>query len=154
MRINLLQKTTNAGGNFSLYLAVNYAGQLIKFQLSHPSLPPTMPSHSHARVPYFVNCAMKLLVVMKSKIWRSRLQKLPILTIQFIILSQLMKGPQGHCPGRQPKWGLNNEGKKSKVGSEGSRRLRVSQISRQSSHAGGKVVSPTHRPPLPPRKYS
>ena len=29
-----------------------------------------------------------------------------------------------------------------------------SQISRQSIHKGGKVVSPTHRPPLPPRKYS
>ena len=29
-----------------------------------------------------------------------------------------------------------------------------SQISRQSVHEGGKVVSPTHRPPLPPRKYS
>jgi hypothetical protein len=25
---------------------------------------------------------------------------------------------------------------------------------RQSSHEGGKFVSPTHRPPLPPRKYS
>jgi hypothetical protein len=31
---------------------------------------------------------------------------------------------------------------------------RGSQISRQSAHEGGKVVSPTHRPPLPPRKYS
>jgi hypothetical protein len=29
-----------------------------------------------------------------------------------------------------------------------------SQISRQSAHEGGKVVSPTHQPPLPPRKYS
>ena len=29
-----------------------------------------------------------------------------------------------------------------------------SQISRQSAHENGKVVSPTHRPPLPPRKYS
>ena len=29
-----------------------------------------------------------------------------------------------------------------------------SQISRQSAHEGGKVVSPTHRPPLPPRIYS
>ena len=29
-----------------------------------------------------------------------------------------------------------------------------SQISRKSAHEGGKVVSPTHRPPLPPRKYS
>jgi hypothetical protein len=29
-----------------------------------------------------------------------------------------------------------------------------SQISRQSAHEGGKVVSPRHRPPLPPRKYS
>jgi hypothetical protein len=29
-----------------------------------------------------------------------------------------------------------------------------SQISRQSAHEGGKVISPTHRPPLPPRKYS
>ena len=29
-----------------------------------------------------------------------------------------------------------------------------SQISRQSAHVGGKVVSPTLRPPLPPRKYS
>jgi hypothetical protein len=28
------------------------------------------------------------------------------------------------------------------------------QISRQSAHESGKVVSPTHRPPLPPRKYS
>jgi hypothetical protein len=27
-----------------------------------------------------------------------------------------------------------------------------SQISRQSAHEGGNVVSPTHRPPLPPRK--
>ena len=26
--------------------------------------------------------------------------------------------------------------------------------SRQSTHEGGKVVSPKHRPPLPPRKYS
>ena len=31
---------------------------------------------------------------------------------------------------------------------------RGSQISRQSAHEDGKVVSPTHRPPLPPRKYS
>ena len=29
-----------------------------------------------------------------------------------------------------------------------------SQISRQSAHEGGKVVSPTHRPLLTPRKYS
>jgi hypothetical protein len=29
-----------------------------------------------------------------------------------------------------------------------------SQISRQSAYEGGKVVSPTHRPPLPSRKYS
>ena len=29
-----------------------------------------------------------------------------------------------------------------------------SQISRQSAHEGGKVVSPTHRPPLHPSKYS
>jgi hypothetical protein len=29
-----------------------------------------------------------------------------------------------------------------------------SQISRQSAHEGGKVFSPTHRPPVPPRKYS
>jgi hypothetical protein len=28
-----------------------------------------------------------------------------------------------------------------------------SQISRQSKHEGGKVFSPKHRPPLPPRKY-
>jgi hypothetical protein len=28
-----------------------------------------------------------------------------------------------------------------------------SQISRQSAHKGGKVISPTHRPPLPLRKY-
>jgi hypothetical protein len=31
---------------------------------------------------------------------------------------------------------------------------RDSQVFRQSAHEGGKVVSPTHRPPLPPRKYS
>ena len=30
----------------------------------------------------------------------------------------------------------------------------VSQISRQSAHEGGRVVSPNHRPPVPPRKYS
>ena len=29
-----------------------------------------------------------------------------------------------------------------------------SQISRQSAHESGKVVSPMHQPPLPPRKYS
>jgi len=29
-----------------------------------------------------------------------------------------------------------------------------SQISRQSAHEGGKIVSLTHRPPLPPTKYS
>jgi hypothetical protein len=29
-----------------------------------------------------------------------------------------------------------------------------SQISRQSTHEGGKVISPRHQPPLPPRKYS
>jgi len=29
-----------------------------------------------------------------------------------------------------------------------------SQISRQSTHEGGKVFRPTHRPPLLPRKYS
>jgi hypothetical protein len=29
-----------------------------------------------------------------------------------------------------------------------------SQISRQLAHEGGKVVSPTHQPPLTPRKYS
>jgi len=28
--------------------------------------------------------------------------------------------------------------------------VRGSQISRQSAHEGGKVVSPKHRPPLPP----
>jgi len=28
------------------------------------------------------------------------------------------------------------------------------QISRQSAQEGGKDVSPKHRPPLPPRKYS
>ena len=28
-----------------------------------------------------------------------------------------------------------------------------SQILRQSAHEGGKVVSPTYLPPLPPRKY-
>jgi hypothetical protein len=31
---------------------------------------------------------------------------------------------------------------------------RGSQISRQSVHEVGKVVSPTHQPPLSPRKYS
>jgi hypothetical protein len=39
------------------------------------------------------------------------------------------------------------------TGSEGSRRLRLA-VSRQSAHEGGKVVSPTHRPPLTPRKYT
>jgi hypothetical protein len=36
-----------------------------------------------------------------------------------------------------------------RTGPEGPRRLRL-QISRHSVHEGGKVVSPTHRPPLPP----
>jgi len=33
-------------------------------------------------------------------------------------------------------------------------RPRMFQISRQSAHKGGKVISLTHRPPLSPRKYS
>jgi hypothetical protein len=36
------------------------------------------------------------------------------------------------------------------TGPEGSRRLR---ILRQSTHEGGKVVSPTHRPPLPQETF-
>jgi hypothetical protein len=40
-------------------------------------------------------------------------------------------------------------------GPEGSRRLRLSQISKLSAHEGGKGVSSTHRPPPPPpKKYS
>jgi hypothetical protein len=39
------------------------------------------------------------------------------------------------------------------TGPEGSRRLRLPD-SRQSAHEGGKVVSPMHQSPLPPRKYS
>jgi hypothetical protein len=35
------------------------------------------------------------------------------------------------------------------TGPEGSRRVRL-PILRQSGHEGGKVVSPTHRPPLSP----
>jgi hypothetical protein len=40
------------------------------------------------------------------------------------------------------------------TGLEGPRRLRGSHISRQLAHECGKVVSPTHRPPLLPSKYS
>jgi hypothetical protein len=36
------------------------------------------------------------------------------------------------------------------TGPEGSRRLRLPDFLRQSAHEGGRVVSPTHRPPLPP----
>ena len=36
---------------------------------------------------------------------------------------------------------------------EGSSRLRLSDF-RQSAHESGKVGSPTHRPPLPAKKYS
>ena len=39
------------------------------------------------------------------------------------------------------------------TGPEGSRRLRL-PISRQLAQEGGKVVSPKHRAPLLPRKYS
>ena len=44
---------------------------------------------------------------------------------------------------------VNNKGKAIPLQAWGG-----SQISRQSAHEGGKAVSPTHRPPLPPRKYS
>ena len=37
-----------------------------------------------------------------------------------------------------------------RAGPEGSGRLRL-QFTRHSAHEGGKVVTPTHRPPLPPR---
>jgi len=39
------------------------------------------------------------------------------------------------------------------TGPEGSRRLRLPDFM-TTAHEGGKVVSPTHRPPLPPKKYS
>jgi len=42
---------------------------------------------------------------------------------------------------------------KTSTGPDSSRRLRF-PISRQLAQEGGKVVSPTHRAPLPPRKYS
>jgi len=38
--------------------------------------------------------------------------------------------------------------------SEGSKEFGGPQISRQLMHESGKVVNPTHRPPLPCRKYS
>ena len=40
------------------------------------------------------------------------------------------------------------------TGAEGSSRLRLPDLKKKSAHERGKVVSPTHRPPLPPRKYS
>jgi len=40
------------------------------------------------------------------------------------------------------------------TGPEGSRRLRLPEFKTGDTHEGGKVVSPTHQPPLPPRKYS
>jgi len=39
------------------------------------------------------------------------------------------------------------------TGPEGSRRLKLPYFM-TIAHEGGKVVSPTRRPPLPPRKYS
>ena len=33
---------------------------------------------------------------------------------------------------------------------EGPQEIEATTLSRQSAHEGGKVVSPTHRPPLPP----
>jgi hypothetical protein len=36
----------------------------------------------------------------------------------------------------------------------GSQEVEAPRFFRQSAHEGGKVVSPTHRPPLPPRKDS
>jgi hypothetical protein len=36
----------------------------------------------------------------------------------------------------------------------GQQEVEPPKIYRQSAHEGGKVVSPTHRPPLPARKYS
>jgi len=39
------------------------------------------------------------------------------------------------------------------TGPEGSKRLRLPDF-RQSAHEGGKVVSPTHQPPLPPGNIS
>jgi hypothetical protein len=40
------------------------------------------------------------------------------------------------------------------TGPEGSMRLMLPDFTRQSAHEGGKVVSPMHQLPLPPRKYS
>jgi hypothetical protein len=36
----------------------------------------------------------------------------------------------------------------------GLQEVEAARFFRQSAHEGGKVVSPTHRPPLPPRKDS
>jgi hypothetical protein len=40
------------------------------------------------------------------------------------------------------------------TGPDYSRRFEVFHISRQSAHEDSKIVNPTNRPPLPPRKYS
>jgi len=39
------------------------------------------------------------------------------------------------------------------TGPEDSRKVRFPEFLIQSANEGGNVVSPTHRPPLPPRKY-
>jgi hypothetical protein len=83
-----------------------------------------------------------------------------IIRKEWLLVLRIIRDINTHCAENGDSLALNQVKAKGKAvplqawsGPEGARKLRVSDFM-TTAQDGGKVVSPTHRPHLPPRKYS